>query len=309
MKAVRFHRYGGPEVLQYEDAPLPEVAADDVLIRVHAAGVNPADWKFRAGWYAAHVPRPLPFIPGSDVAGIVERVGSGVTGFRPGDAVFAMADMNRNGAYADYVAVRAADVAAAPRGLPLEQAAGVPLAALTAWLALFDVGGLVAGQTVLVHAGAGGVGSFAVQLARHAGARVIATASAASLALVEALGAHQVIDYRAQDFTDAVHGVDLVLDTVGGPTQAAFWSVLRQGGMLVGVALPPDADAAARHRVRAAPAWVTPHGPRLVEIARLLEAGVLKVNVAREFALADAAAAHAFSETGRARGKIILRVA
>lgn len=308
MKAVRFHRYGGPEVLQYEEAPMPDMGVDDVLVRVHSAGVNPADWKFRAGWYAAHVPRPLPFILGSDVAGIVERVGAGVDAFRPGDAVFAMADMNRNGAYAEYVAVRAADVAAAPGGIPLEQAAGVPLAALTAWLALFEVGGLLAGQSVLIHAGAGGVGSFAVQLARHAGARVIATASATNQALVEALGARQVIDYRTQDFTSLVHGVDLVLDTVGGPTQDASWAVLREGGMLVGVALPPDEAVAACHRVRAAPAWVTPNGPRLAEIARLIDTGVLKVVVAREFSLADAAAAHALSETGRACGKIILRV-
>lgn len=308
MKAVRFHRYGTAEVLQYEEAPLPLLNADDVLIKVHSAGVNPADWKFRAGWYAEYAPRELPCILGSDVAGTIEQVGAAVSRFQVGDAVFAMAAMTRNGAYAQYVAVRADDVAAAPRSIPLEQAAGVPLAALTAWLALFDKGGLMAGQTVLIHAAAGGVGSIAVQLAKHAGAHVIATASAANMAFVESLGADRVIDYRSQDFSALVHGVDMVLDTMGGETQEKSWGVLRKDGVLVCLAMPLDEAAAARHQVRAMAANVTPNGARLASIAGLIDAGVLQVTVAREFALAEAAAAHAFSETGRARGKIVLRV-
>lgn len=309
MKAIRIHRYGANDVLQFEEAPLPEVLPDDVLIKVHSAGINPADWKFRAGWYAEYAPRELPWILGWDVAGTVERVGGAVDAFKPGDAVFALADMARDGAYAEYIAVRAGEIAAAPRSIPLEQAAGVPLAALTAWLALFDHGRLRAGQTVLIHAGAGGVGSFAVQLAKHADARVVATASAANRALVESLGADQVIDYQTQDFSALVSGVDMVLDTIGGATQDKSWGVLRKDGILVGLAMPLDEAAAARHQVRAVAGFVAPDGARLAQIAGLIDAGVLQVVIDREFGLAQAAEAHAFSETGRARGKIVLRVA
>lgn len=308
MKAVRFHEYGDADVLRYEDAPLPLINADDVLIKVHSSGVNPADWKFRAGWYAQFVPRNLPFILGSDVAGIIEQVGAEVRDFKVGDQVFAMTDMARNGTYAEYVAVRASEVAPAPCSIPLEQAAGLPLATLTAWLALHDLGQLNAGQRVLIHAAAGGVGSMAVQLAKHAGAYVIATASATNLAFVQSLGADQVIDYRSHDFSTLVHGVDMVLDTIGGETQKKSWPVLRKNGVLVGLAMPLDAAAAASHAVRCIPAYVVPHGARLREIARLVDVGLLRTTIAREFGLADAAAAHVFSETGRARGKIILRV-
>jgi NADPH:quinone reductase-like Zn-dependent oxidoreductase len=308
MKAIRYHRYGGPDVLQYEEAPMPLMEADEVLIKVHAVGVNPADWKFRAGWYAQYVPLVLPFIPGSDIAGTVMQAGAAVSQFKAGDAVFAMAGMMRNGTYAEYAAVRANEVAFAPRTIDLEQAAGVPLAALTAWLALFDTGHLADGQTVLIHAAAGGVGGFAVQLAKHAGARVIATCSAANAAYVTALGADQVIDYQTEDFSARLQGIDMVLDTIGGATQQKSWGVLREDGILVNLTTAIDMEAAARHRVRAAPAHVIPHGARLAEIAALIDSGVLRVTIGREFSLADAGAAQVFSESGRARGKIILRV-
>jgi NADPH:quinone reductase-like Zn-dependent oxidoreductase len=306
MKAVRFHGYGDAGVLQYEDAPVPTPGNGELLVKIHAAGVNPADVQFRRGDYQAFVPLPLPFIPGWDVAGSVV---SGAGNFRTGDLVFAMADMSRNGAYAEYIAVRTSDVARAPARLPLEHAAGVPLAALTAWKALFDIADLRNGQSVLVHAGAGGVGQFAIQLAKRAGARVIATASTPNHELLRRLGAEVLIDYRTADFAAGLKDIDVVLDTVGGQTRAKSWPVVRQGGILVAIAMPPpDAAAAERHGVRTAMLAVTPDGQRLAEIARLIDAGELQVTIDREFPLDQAAQAHRFIEQGHTRGKIILRL-
>jgi NADPH:quinone reductase-like Zn-dependent oxidoreductase len=268
--------------------------------------VNPADTQFRRGDYRAFVPLPLPFIPGWDVAGTVAAVGSAATGFAVGDRVFAFADMRRNGGYAEYIALDAVHAAPAPRTLPLWQAAAVPLAALTAWQALFDTGGLQAGQTVLVHAGAGGVGQFAIQLARRAGARVIATASAANHDVVQRLGAELVIDYRQADFAAGLRDVDLVLDTVGGTTRERSWPVLRDGGLLVAIAMPPPEP---HPRVRSAMVAVQPDGARLAQIGQLLEDGELQVVIDREFPLSAAADAHRYLEQGHARGKVILRVA
>ena len=307
MRAVRFHAYGDAGVLRQEDAPMPVPNDGEVLIEVHAAGVNPADVQFRRGDYQAFVPLPLPFILGWDVAGTVVA-GSG--DFKPGDSVFAMADMSRSGAYAEYIAVRASAVARAPARIPLEQAAGVPLAALTAWSALFDIAQVQAGQSVLVHAGAGGVGQFAIQLARRAGARVIATASAANHDLLQRLGADAVIDYRNADFAAGLENMDVVLDTVGGRTREKSWPMLRGGGILVAIAMPPPDEAVARrHGVRTAMTTVLPSGERLAEIARLIDTGELHVMIDSEFPLDQAADAHRRIERGHARGKIILRVA
>ena len=246
----------------------------------------------------------------AEAAGVVESVAAGVSAFKRGDAVFAMADMSRDGAYAEYVAVRADHVAPAPASLPLEHAAGVPLAALTAWQALFDAADLQAGQSVLIHAGAGGVGLFAIQLARRAGAHVISTASAANHALLREIGAHRTIDYRAGDFAAGLEPLDVVLDTIGGATRERSWPLLRPGGVLVAIAMPPPDEAtAAQHRVRAAMSMVQPNGARLAEIGALVDAGALKLVIDREFPLGEAAAAHRHSEGRHARGKVILRVA
>jgi NADPH:quinone reductase-like Zn-dependent oxidoreductase len=308
VKAVRFHAYGDAGVLLHEEVPDPVYGDGDLLIRVHAAGVNPADVQFRRGDYQAFAPLPLPFIPGWDLAGTVVAAGSGASGFAAGDRVFAMADMRRDGAYAQYIAVQAGHVAHAPSRLPLEHAAGVPLAALTAWQALFDIAQVRAGQSVLVHAGAGGVGQFAIQLARRAGARVIATASAPNHELLRRLGAAVLIDYRTADFAAGLRDIDVVLDAVGGETGARSWPVLRKGGMLVAIAMPPpDAATAERHGVRTAMAAVMPHGERLAEIGRLIDAGELEVMIDEEFPLDQATQAHRRIEQGHARGKIILR--
>jgi NADPH:quinone reductase-like Zn-dependent oxidoreductase len=308
VKAVRFHAYGDAGVLRCEQAPLPTTLEGDLLIQVHAAGVNPADTQFRRGDYQAFAPLPLPFIAGWDVAGSVVTAPAG-SRFQPGDVVFAFADMRRPGAYAEFIAVREEHVAFAPKKIPLQQAGGVPLAALTAWTALFDSGGLRAGQTVLVHAGAGGVGLFAIQLARRAGARVIATASTQHHALLRRLGVELPIDYRSTDFAAGLRDVDLVLDTVGGETRERSWPVLRQGGMLVAIAMPPpDALAAEKHGVRTAMVAVTPNGERLAQIARLIDNGEVEVVIDSVFPLELAAEAHRHIERGHACGKVILRV-
>jgi NADPH:quinone reductase-like Zn-dependent oxidoreductase len=309
MKAVRIHEYGDASVLQFEDAPMPAMAATEVLVEVHAAAINPADWQFRQGYYKDFAPRPMPFILGWDVAGVVHRTGAEVGRWKEGDRVFAMADMSRDGAYAQFVAIREEYLAPAPATLPLNHAAGVPLAALTAWKALFDDGRLHAGQSVLVHAASGGVGLFATQLARMAGARVIATASSGNAELVRSLGAERVVDYQAGDFSRQIHEVDLVIDTVGGDTRGRSWRVLKKGGALVAVAMPPpDATIAVQHGVRAAMTRVAPNGPRLDEIAKLIDGGQLRVVIDSEYPLEQAQSAHRRSESRRARGKIILRV-
>jgi NADPH:quinone reductase-like Zn-dependent oxidoreductase len=313
MKAVRIHEYGALSVLRYEEAPLPAVGPGEVLVRVQAAAVNPADWQIRYGYFRAVMPRALPCILGWDLAGTVAAVGPGVTRWRSGEAVFAMADMTRDGAYAEFIAVRAEHLAARPATLTAVQAAAVPLAALTARKALFDDGHLARGERVLIHAAAGGVGLFAVQLAHAAGAEVIATASAENEALVRALGADSVIDYRRVDFRNQAKGVDLVLDTVGGETRTRSVELLRRGGRLLAIAMPPpDATTAAAAAARGATAGFTavlPDGARLAEIGARIDAGRISVIIDREYALADAAAAHERSESRRARGKIILRVA
>src|SRR5579864_2585188 len=233
MKAVRIHTYGGPEVLRYEDAPRPVPAAGEVLIKIHAAAVNPVDWKVRAGHLKDMLKYQLPLIPGWDAAGVIEDVGAGVARLKHGDEVYTRPDIMRDGTYAEYIAVREAEVALKPKSLDHVHAAAIPLAALTAWQALFDAGGLSAGQRVLIHAAAGGVGSFAVQFAKWKGAHVIGTASARNAELVRSFGADQFIDYRSTRFDDVVKDADVVFDTVGGDTQERSWKVLKKGGILV----------------------------------------------------------------------------
>jgi len=309
MQAIRIHDYGDPGVLRCENAPEPTLLPRDVLIRVHGAGVNPADCQFRRGDYRAIAPLPMPAILGWDVAGTVAEVGPEAQGFRIGDPVFALCQMGRDGAYAEFVAVQDAFVAPAPASLALIDAAAVPLAALTAWQALFDLGQLRAGQSVLIHAGAGGVGSFAIQLARNAGVHVTATARSENHALLHSLGAESCIDYRDPRWAEALRDFDVVLDGAAGDARARSWGVLREGGLLVAIAMPPaDPAEAAQHGRRAATAQVVPDGTRLREIAAMIDAGRLRVVIDSRYPLAQVAAAHARSESRQARGKIVLAV-
>src|SRR6476660_5774388 len=233
MKAIRIHNYGGPEVLQYEDAPRPEPQAGEVLVRVHAAGVNPIDWNVREGHMKDLWPHKFPLILGWDLSGVVEEFGTGVSRFKIGDEVYSVPDPTRDGAYADYIVVRESELALKPKSLPHIRAAAVPLAALTAWPSLVDTAQLQPGQRVLIHAGSGGVGYFAVQLAKWKGAYVFATASTKNQDFLRKLGVDKTIDYTRQRFEDVARKIDIVLDTIGGETQERSWSVLKKDGVLV----------------------------------------------------------------------------
>jgi NADPH:quinone reductase-like Zn-dependent oxidoreductase len=305
MKAVRIHEYGNATVLKYEDAPIPEIGPDGVLIRVRAAGVNPVDWKIRKGLMRAVRPLQFPAVVGADVAGTVERVGPLVTRFKPGNAVVARVE----GAYAEFAAAKTDAVGPAPKSIPLEHAAGLPVAAGTAWTVLFDAARLTPGQRVLIHGGSGGVGTFAVQFAKLAGLHVIATTSAANTALVKSLGANEVIDYSSGNFATKIKDIDLVIDSTGGETLKNSYAVVRKGGLLLSIVSPPDEDSAKQRGIIARFERGNINGIRLQEIAGLIDVGKLRVVVDKEFPLQDAAQAHELSEAGHVRGKIILNVA
>lgn len=305
MRAVRFHDYGAPSVLVVDDVERPDPQEDEVLVRVRAAGVNPIDWKYRAGYLKDFMPLALPHTLGFDVAGTVDRVGAGVSDFSPGDDVFGRGA----GAYAEYAIVPVSALAHKPASVSFEQAATLPIGGVTAWAALFDTAKLEAGQRILVLGGAGGVGSLAVQLAHWKGAHVITTTSAGNADHVRSLGADEVIDYTTTRFEEVVRDVAVVVDTVGGEGTDRSWSVLKTGGILVVVAGMPEPEKAAAHGVRTSgvqhPGTVR---PVLEKLAELVVSGVLTPQLGPVFALADAAAAHAAGEPGHGRGRIVLQV-
>jgi NADPH:quinone reductase-like Zn-dependent oxidoreductase len=303
MKAVQIHAFGGPEVLQYEDVPRPEPKANEILVRVQAAGVNPVDWKIREG----HLSGTLPTIMGMDFSGVVAGVGTGVTKFRSGDAVFGQV-ADESGSYAEYALTMEAYVAHKPEGLDDIRAAALPVAGLVAWQSLFDIAKLTSGQTALIHGAAGGVGSFAVQFAKWKGARVIGTASGDHAAQVRQLGADEVIDYRKTKFEEVARDVDVVLDTVGGETQERSWKVLKRGGVLVSLVQPPSAEKAAAHGVHGFIVYQKGNGDQLAAIADLVVKGKVKVNVETVLPLQEARKAQEMSKTGHSRGKIVLEV-
>ena len=308
MKAVRIHAYGGPEMLHYEDAPRPWLKPDDILIQVAGAAINPVDWKIREGYLQGFLNHRLPLILGWDVAGTVVEIGPEATGFKVGDEVYARPDIERNGSYAEFIAVKASEAALKPATLDFVHAAAVPLAALTAWQSLVEAAQLRAGQTVLIHAAAGGVGSFAVQLAKARGARVIATASAVNTGLAAELGADQFIDYTRTRFEQVIKDVDVVFDTIGGDTQERSWQVLKPGGILVSVISPPPEATAATHGIRSAFVFIQPSGPQLTQIAQLIDQGQMKPVIHTVLPLNEARQAQVISQGGHARGKIVLRV-
>lgn len=308
MKAVCIYSYGGIEVLKYEDAPKPHPVAGEVLVRVHAAAINPVDWKIRAGHLEAMLHHTLPLVLGWDVSGVVDAVGPEVRRLKVGDEVFSRPDIARDGAYAEFIVIKESEVALKPKTIDHVHAAALPLAGLTAWQTLFVAGGLVAGQRVLIHAAAGGVGHLAVQLAKWKGAHVIGTTSAKNRKFVRKLGADQVIDHATVKFETAVEPVDVVLDTLGGEIQERSWQVLKPGGILVSVVNPPPAETAAKRGVRQAFVFTEPDAGQLAEIAALVEGEKLKVIVETILPLSDATRGQELSERGHTRGKIVLRV-
>jgi len=307
MKAVRIHAFGDASTLTYEEVPMPEPAPGEVRVRVHAAGVNPVDWKVRNGSLRQVIHQNLPIALGWDVSGVVDAVGEGVETLAVGDAVY-VTDISHSGASSEYMVTRPSKLARKPLSLSHTQAAALPLAALTAWSSLFDYGELKAGQKVLIHAGAGGVGSFAVQLARWAGAEVIATGSGHNEALVRDLGADVFVNYREQRFEEVVGDVDLVFDTIGGDTQTRSVRTLKPGGRLVSVVSTPDSEALAEVKATGSYAVVRPGTERLDALTALIDNGELRVVLDSVFPLERAKEAHLKSESGRARGKIVLEV-
>jgi NADPH:quinone reductase-like Zn-dependent oxidoreductase len=297
MQAVVIHETGGPEVLQLEQADRPEPGDGEVLIKIHAASVNPIDWKYRRGL----APKQLPAVLGHDVSGTIEL--SRAEGFAEGEDVFGSI---ASGAYAEFTTAPAAVIAKKPSGVSHEQAAAIPVSGLTAWQALFDRGGLEQGQTALIAGAAGGVGHFAVQFAARAGARTIGTGSSHNRDFVLGLGADDYVDYTQQDVAQSVSDVDVAFDTVGGETTEALLPTVRQGGVLVTIANAPPEQAAAQRGVRAELLVMSPNPGQLTRIAELVAAGEVHVEIAATFPLQEVQRAHEMSESGHTRGKIIL---
>ena len=304
MTAVRFHEYGDPSVLKVETVPRPAAVGEQLLVRVHAASVNPLDGKLREGEMQQMMPLELPFIPGCDFAGVVEAAPDGAP-FTIGDAVFCCLPPPFGGAYAEYVAAEPNFLARKPENLSFVEAASVPVVAMTAWESL-RMADLQNGQSILIQGGAGSVGLFAVQFAKQQGATVYATCSGRDKDFVLGLGADTAIDYKNKDFQTLVQNVDVVLDTVGGETQEKSWAVLKPGGILIAASQPPDAEKAKAHGVRAAMVNLKPTGDLLAQIAEMLQSGVIRTEVGKVFPLAEAKEAQELSKNGHVRGKIVL---
>ncbi|QIR41557.1 NADP-dependent oxidoreductase [Tolypothrix sp. PCC 7910] len=311
MKAIHLHTYGGTENLVYEETSIPSPGSGEVLVKVKAAGVNPLDLMVRKGWLQSIIDYPMPIILGLDLSGVVAAIGEGVTHLQVGQDVYGITDIKLLGTYAEYAIAPSDKVVPKPKNLDYVQAASVPSVGITAWQALFDVGGLSAGQTVLVHAAAGGVGSFAVQLAKAKGAKVIGTASSQNLDFVSSLGADQVIDYKTTRFEEVVSNVDVVLDTIGGETRERSWGILKPGGILVSLITsdPASSETAAEYGVRTATMFVKLEGKYLTELAALLDNGTIKTCVDKVLPLTEASQAHELIESGGKRGKIVLNIA
>jgi NADPH:quinone reductase-like Zn-dependent oxidoreductase len=309
MQAVRVHQYGGVEQLHVESIPRPQPKTGEVLVRVHAVGVLPADCKTRQGYFKQFRPMTFPYIPGSTFAGVIEAIGEGVTNFQVGQAIFGRTN---NGASAEYLTAAIETIALKPDAISFAEAATISGGATTAWSALFDNADLQAGQKVLIHAAAGGVGLFAVQFAKWKGAHVTGTASANNVDFVQSLGAEQIIDYHAVNFEDGIQDMDVVFDAVGGDTTDRSMKVLKRGGILVSLLGQPDQAKAAQYGIRAISNSVTQPYPSthlLETIAQMIAEGIIQTVIAETFSLAAVRPAHERVETGHSRGRVILQIA
>ena len=307
MKAIVAHQYGGPEVLKLEQAPRPEPNWNEFLVRVIASGVNPADPLIVSGKYAKEFGTHLPLIPGYDIAGVVEKIGGGITKFKIGDAVYGYVLFG--GGWAEYAVTNEYEAAIKPESITFVEAAAVPLAALTAWQALIDTAKLSAGQTVLIHGGSGGVGSFAIQIAKARGAKVIATASTRNQDLLKKLGADVAIDYTKTKFEEVAKDVDVVLDPVGKDTLGRSYGVVKKGGIVVSLVSSIDQAELDKHEIRGMPLAAKPNAEELAEIGKLIDEKKIKPIVTKVMPLKDAAKADEQAATHHTRGKIVLKVA
>jgi NADPH:quinone reductase-like Zn-dependent oxidoreductase len=309
MRGVTMNGYGGLEVLGMEEIPTPAPREPELLVEVGAAGVNPVDWKIREGYLQGLLDYRFPVVPGWECAGVVKEAGGSTKRFRPGDPVYAMTDFRKNGCYAEYVAVKERHVAAMPRNLTTTEAASLPLVGLTAWQALVVYAGLAKEMRVLVHGGAGGVGSFAIQLAKAFGAYVATTCSTANVPLVDSLGADRIVDYTKSDFDVELHDYDVVLDTLGGEVYRRSFRVLRQGqGCIVSLLEQPNHELAEKAEARCGYVSVQPDGEQLEEIAKLVEDRLIRPVVTDVLPLEEAGKAQELSRSGHHAGKIVLEV-
>jgi NADPH:quinone reductase-like Zn-dependent oxidoreductase len=308
MKAIRIHHFGGLEALELEDVPVPEPGENEVRLKMTAASLNPVDYKILHGRYPPIPAERLPLTSGRDVCGVVDACGPAPSPPAAGDELYAFIGEDR-GSHAEYVIVKAGEYAAKPRQVDAAMAGAVPLAVLTAWQGLFVHGGLRPGQRVLIHGGAGGVGHFAIQLAKSVEAQVFTTVSAEDLDFVTGLGADQAIDYRSQRFEELVGDLDLVFDLVAGPTQDRSWQVLKEGGALISTLSEPSPQQAAARNIRSARYTARPDAGQLAEIARLIDAGKLRPVIDRCFALTDVRSACHHLEHDHLRGKVVLQPA
>lgn len=332
MKAFVLARYGKTRPLQSAEVPIPDLRDDDVLVEVHAASVNVLDAKIRSGEFKLILPYRLPLVLGHDVAGVVVKIGPRVRQFKPGDEVYARPDDFRIGTFAEFVPVKETSLALKPKNLTMEEAASIPLVGLTAWQALIEKSGLTKGQKVFIQAGSGGVGTFAIQLARHLGATVATTASSANFALVKSLGADVVIDYKTQDVEDVLRDYDMVLNSQDGKTLEKSLRVLKRGGKLISISGPPDPEfgkaiaapgfvklvmrllsSGVRRRARARGIdysflFMTANGNQLREITQLIESGAIRPVIDRVFAFESTNEALAYVEGGRAKGKVVIKI-
>jgi len=309
MKAIVAHQYGGPEVLKLEDVPVPTPKDDEMLVKVVAAGVNSFDGTLRSGKYAKPNGTQLPWHPGYDIAGVVEKVGGKVTKFKVGDAVYAFIPFLKGGGYAQHALAKQSDAALKPATISFVEAAGAPSVALTAWQAIVDKANVQSGQTVLIHGASGGVGLFAIPIAKIRGAKVFATASTANQDFLKQLGADVAIDYKTQKFEDVAKDVDVVIDGVGGKTLARSYPIVKKGGTIVSLSDNVDQAQLDKYGIRGASIVVQNNGDELAQIGKLIDEKKIKVIVSETFPLADANQAEAKADTGHARGKIVLKVA
>lgn len=307
MKAVRIHQYGSSNVMELEKIVIPEPSEGEVLVKIFAAGVNPIDWKIREGYLAEIIPHSLPLTLGWDFSGEIISLGGNVDNWNIGDSVYARPDFSKNGAYAEYIVISENEIASKPKTLNWQKSAAVPLVTLTAWQALKDIGAVKHGDRVLIHAGAGGVGIAAIQLAKQAGATVYTTSSPRNIEFLKELGADVVIDYTNEDFSK-LENLDIVLDTLGGEVLEKSWETLKKGACLISVAEIPSEDLAAKFEVRASFCFVQANQEQLSSISNLIDLGKLRVEIDSVYRLEDIVEAHEKSETGHARGKIVIQI-
>ncbi|WP_080146765.1 NADP-dependent oxidoreductase [Marinilactibacillus piezotolerans] len=310
MKAIVIEEYGSADQLVERDLPTPEIKDDQVLVELYATSINPIDWKMRAGYLAQMLDYEFPIILGWDAAGIVKEVGSAVKNYQVGDRVFSRPETNPRGTYAEYIAIDENLLAPLPKGVSFEEAASVPLVGQTAWTALVELAKIKAGDKVLIHAGAGGVGSLAIQIAKHFGAAVASTASEDNEDYLKDLGVDVFIDYKKQDFEKELADYDIVFDTMGGDIQEKSFNVLKEGGILVSITGQPNQALAESKGIRTAYFFLEPDGARLAKLGELMESGAMKPTIGSQFPFSENGLreAHRLSETHHAKGKIVINI-